>query len=583
MSTPTIPDLPDVDPKNPDSLRRFMGALKEIVQTREGRRGQKLDKAVTFRDLQGIGIVQQQPNTGGFVPGPATGGGGGTGGSGSTDLSPAPAVDLASVSVTAGFASIFIEWAAQTYTTGGGNAYTEVWAATYSGSGPLPTFADAKLVNLSEAPLFAYTVGLGVQVHVWLKNVTKAGVAQLVPTGGTNGKSAKTGKIGNNDLGDLIIEARNMQDESVIQRLIAKRAVNYEQLAYGAVRVEHLLVAPTSLVVDPTFAQGTAGWSGIGSSGYFVARYHKSHPAVPSPSLLPTDYAAVFAGRDAQMLTRLKVEPGEQYKASVLVYKPEILSSTGWVALFFDANGSYWAGHVAQTSSSAPWFRVEDSFTVPEGAVTMSVAPWNGQDHGGTIGSWFSNLQVEKKSDASLIVDGGIWARHLRAGAIMVGTAAIADGAIINAMIADATIESAKIKTLSADKITAGRIAVGQYIASAGFNSGYSGWAIWGNGDAEFNNITVRNSTVTGTVYAGAGTIGGIRINAYQFNNDDYVPGTSGFALFSNGGAEFNQGCTFRGAIDVVGSNGGPWTRQTNQGTRIYNGSGVEVITLGVF
>ncbi|MBQ1763262.1 MAG: hypothetical protein IIZ92_10230, partial [Aquincola sp.] len=183
MSTPTIPDLPDVDPKNPDSLRRFMGALKEIVQTREGRRGQKLDKAVTFRDLQGIGIVQQQPNTGGFVPGPATGGGGGTGGSGSTDLSPAPAVDLASVSVTAGFASIFIEWAAQTYTTGGGNAYTEVWAATYSGSGPLPTFADAKLVNLSEAPLFAYTVGLGVQVHVWLINVTRAGKPQLVPTG----------------------------------------------------------------------------------------------------------------------------------------------------------------------------------------------------------------------------------------------------------------------------------------------------------------------------------------------------------------------------------------------------------------
>ncbi|URI08924.1 hypothetical protein MW290_25485 [Aquincola tertiaricarbonis] len=585
MSTPTIPDLPDVDPKNPDSLRRFMGALKEIVQTREGRRGQKLDKAVTFRDLQDIGIVQQQPTTGGFVPGPATGGGGGTGGtggSGSTDMTPPPAVDLAGMTVTAGFASIFIEWPAQTYTTGGGNAYTEVWAATYGGTGPLPTFANAKLVNLSEAPLFAYTVGLGVQVHVWLKNVSRAGVAQLVPTGGTNGKSATTGKIGSTDLAPLIIEAQHMKDQSVIQRVIAEKAINYQQLADGAVRVQHLLVAPTSLVVDPTFAQGTAGWSAIGSSGYFVARYHKSHPAVPSPTLLPTDYAAVFAGRDAQMLTRLKVEPGEQYKASVLVHKNNDVPSTGWVALFFDANGSYGAGHVAQTSSPAPWFRVEDSFTVPAGAVTMSVAPWNGQAHEGTIGSWFANLQVEKKNDATLIVDGSIWAQHLKAGAIAVGTAAIADGAIINAMIAEATIESAKIKSLSADKITAGRIAVGQYIASAGFNSGSAGWAIWGSGDAEFNNITIRNSTYTGIVYAGGGTIGGIRINAFQFNNDGYVPGTSGFALFSNGGAEFNQGATFRGELDV-GGNSGQRVKITNAGVQVFNSGNVAVIELGIY
>ena len=53
MSTPTIPDLPDVDPKNPDSLRRFMSALKEIVQTREARHFRTLSDV---RDLVGASI-----------------------------------------------------------------------------------------------------------------------------------------------------------------------------------------------------------------------------------------------------------------------------------------------------------------------------------------------------------------------------------------------------------------------------------------------------------------------------------------------------------------------------------------------
>lgn len=80
----------------------------------------------------------------------------------------------------------------------------------------------------------------------------------------------------------------------------------------------------------------------------------------------------------------------------------------------------------------------------------------------------------------------------------------IHNGQITNAKIANLAVDSAKIASVSADKVTAGSIAVGQYIQSAGYIAGSSGWRINGDGSAEFSNVTVR-----GTVYASAGQFSG--------------------------------------------------------------------------
>lgn len=80
----------------------------------------------------------------------------------------------------------------------------------------------------------------------------------------------------------------------------------------------------------------------------------------------------------------------------------------------------------------------------------------------------------------------------------------IKNGTITNAKIGNAAIDDAKIANLSAGKITAGSIAVGQYIQSAGYVAGSSGWRINGDGNAELSNATVR-----GTVYASAGQFSG--------------------------------------------------------------------------
>lgn len=84
---------------------------------------------------------------------------------------------------------------------------------------------------------------------------------------------------------------------------------------------------------------------------------------------------------------------------------------------------------------------------------------------------------------------------------VYITDAYIKNATITTAKIKNAAITDAKILNLSANKLTAGSIAVGQCIGSTGFQSGVKGWQICGNGNAEFNNQTVR-----GTIYGGAAT-----------------------------------------------------------------------------
>lgn len=101
-------------------------------------------------------------------------------------------------------------------------------------------------------------------------------------------------------------------------------------------------------------------------------------------------------------------------------------------------------------------------------------------------------------------------------------TAKIGNLQVTGAKIANATITSAKIADLTFDKITAGTntaslvIGSGGYIKSSNYSAGSSGFIIYGNGNAEFNDVTVRGALVTqsgsqiNADYLTAGTITGI-------------------------------------------------------------------------
>jgi hypothetical protein len=69
----------------------------------------------------------------------------------------------------------------------------------------------------------------------------------------------------------------------------------------------------------------------------------------------------------------------------------------------------------------------------------------------------------------------------------------------ISTYIASAAISTAFISDLNASKITSGSITVGTTI-SGNYSPGSTGWVINGNGNAEFNQITVRSGQVSGAL-----------------------------------------------------------------------------------
>lgn len=61
---PGLPGIPDPGPGPDPQARAALNALKEIVEVREGRRGNPLDRAVTLRDLVQLGLIEEEAATG---------------------------------------------------------------------------------------------------------------------------------------------------------------------------------------------------------------------------------------------------------------------------------------------------------------------------------------------------------------------------------------------------------------------------------------------------------------------------------------------------------------------------------------
>lgn len=78
------------------------------------------------------------------------------------------------------------------------------------------------------------------------------------------------------------------------------------------------------------------------------------------------------------------------------------------------------------------------------------------------------------------------------------------NGSIGNAKIGNAAIDDAKVANLSAAKLTAGDGTIGGILKSENYVPGQTGWAVFSGGNAEFSDVVVR-----GTVYATDGVFSG--------------------------------------------------------------------------
>lgn len=186
-------DRKDIPAPTADNMLVVLQRLRETVQTYLGRQGDVLDRGVTLRDLDDAHIISLRK---GFLRGA---GGSPISGPGSlvaepyeADLSPPPTPT--GFTASAGITKLVIQWDDPAYLQGHGHDRTIVYGATYTGTGPLPTFASAVELKSAFGAVTDYATQPATEWHLWIKWRSKDGVLSASPAGGTNGVTVTTGQ-----------------------------------------------------------------------------------------------------------------------------------------------------------------------------------------------------------------------------------------------------------------------------------------------------------------------------------------------------------------------------------------------------
>lgn len=188
---------------------RDQAATSENVELLTGQRGNKLDKAVTFRELSALGLATLRPGTGGiYVPGK------------NPDLFPTGVYDKphAPVNVQAkgAFHTVLVDWGGPTYR---GHAHAEVWRAE---TDSLPA---ATLVGTTIANMFSDAIGKGAKFYYWVRFVN--GKDDHGPFQGEHGVVAET----NRDVQDILDELQGRIESSHLAQELLKPILDVPQLS----------------------------------------------------------------------------------------------------------------------------------------------------------------------------------------------------------------------------------------------------------------------------------------------------------------------------------------------------------------
>lgn len=159
-----VPQLPAV-PKGVDpEVKRYLEAIKQVIEVREGTRGQALDRSVTFRDLVDAGVDITALEIAGA---PTSGGGSGSGsGSGTTPGDVLPDMTVpptpSGLRSTGGFEVIFLEWdnPRNVYANHG---LAEIWRHSDQNLG------DASLVGTAQGTSYVDRVEPDTTYYYWIR------------------------------------------------------------------------------------------------------------------------------------------------------------------------------------------------------------------------------------------------------------------------------------------------------------------------------------------------------------------------------------------------------------------------------
>lgn len=406
--------------------------------------------------------------------------------------------------LSAAISHVFIEHDAPLYLQGHGHARTILYGAKVAPGDPLPTFSTAVELAQFQGAVYAYPSDPATTWRMWIKWVTVDGVESTVPAGGTNGLAATTGQ----DVALLLDALTGQITESELYSTLGTRINLIDGSGPGSVNARVATESSTRSSADGYLgAQQNVRVDIAGHvSGYGIAG--------SSPDGTGASATSAFGVRANQFF----------------VAPPSLVQATAPTADLYD--GFVWVDtsvvpNLTRYRSGGTWTLVPPMlpFVIQTTPTTINGVP----------------------------VPAGVYMRD----------AFILNGTITNAKLGNLAADDAKIANLSVSKILAGSMVIGQFINSANYISGVQGWSINAAGNAEFSNATIR-----GTVYAGAGSIGGIIIAGNAVYSSNYSWDGAGFYLGADGNIYANS-VRLRGSVMGGSFSGYAWPAS---GTGYYLG-----------
>lgn len=242
-----LPAIPDV---RTGTLDATVQAMKEIIEVRQGVRGNKLDKAVTMRDLLNAGLATPGaindlfPGGNPVVP-PLPGG----------DDSPIPPTPE-NLTAAGGVTTIILNWDfARGYSR---LAYFEVWRSETDALG------NAVLLAQVYGTTYADAVGTSATYYYWVRAVSDAGSSNFNAVAGTQGQTAINveevleaiaGEINDSGLLEQLTLKANSAGQLTGYGLASTPAVGGDSTAF-AILANRFFIAPpvgSGLPTNPVF------------------------------------------------------------------------------------------------------------------------------------------------------------------------------------------------------------------------------------------------------------------------------------------------------------------------------------------